>query len=154
MMRRAVFLLLISIAAIAAAGCTAPPVYERPDIAVDGIAVENVSLSRINLVLRLTITNPNPVGATLENLSFDIYFLEGDRQRFLAHGERGGFTIRPDGDTTVAVPVTVDNIRLVTALLRLIQDGAVTFQVSGSGTLDFYITSFDVPFDRTVEVRL
>ncbi len=152
-MRRAGFLLLICIAALAAAGCTAP-LYQRPTIAVDGIAVENVSLSSIDLVLRLTITNPNPVGATLENISFDIYFLEDGRQQFLAHGERGGFTIRPDGDTTIAIPVTVDNLGLVAAFLRLVQDGAVTFRVNGSGTFDFGITTFDVPFTRTFEVRL
>ncbi len=152
-MRRAGLLLIICIAALAAAGCTAP-FYEEPTIAVDGIAIENVSLSSIDLLLRLTVTNPNPVGATLENVSFDIYFLEDGRQQFLAHGERGGFAIRPEGDTTITIPVTVDNLRLVTAFIRLVQDGAVTFRVDGSGTLDFGITTFEVPFTRTFEVRL
>ncbi|MDN7025939.1 LEA type 2 family protein [Methanoculleus sp. FWC-SCC1] len=146
-------LLICAAVLLAAAGCTAPA-YERPTVAVDGIAVENVSLSSIDLLLSLTITNPNPVGATLENLSFDIFFLEGDRQQLLAHGERGGFPIEPSGATTVTVPVTVDNIRLITAFLRLARDGAVTFLVNGSATIDFTITSFDVPFTRTVEVRV
>lgn len=145
-------LLICAAVLLAAAGCTAP-VYERPTVGVDGIAVENVSLSSIDLLLRLTITNPNPVGATLENLSFDIFFLEGDRQQLLAHGERRGFPIEPSGTTTVTVPVTVDNIRLIAAFLRLARDGAVTFLVSGSATIDFSITSFDVPFSRTVAVR-
>jgi hypothetical protein len=49
--------------------------------------------------------------------------------------------------------VTVDNLRLVQGLLRGLADGAVTLRVSGSGSLDFGIATFEVPFERTVEVR-
>jgi LEA14-like dessication related protein len=146
-------ILLITVLAVCA-GCTAPQLA-RPTIAVDGIAVENVSLSALDLTVRLTVSNPNPVGATLENVSFDLYFLDGDESKFLAHGERTGFDIRPEGDTTVAIPVRVDNLRLAQTMLTLLREGAVTFRVSGSATVDFGVTTFeDIPFNREVEVTL
>ena len=63
------------------------------------------------------------------------------------------FEIRPGGNTTISVPVTVDNLRLVQALLLALRDGVVTLQVSGSGVLDYGIATFEIPFDRRVEVR-
>jgi LEA14-like dessication related protein len=153
-MRSIYLLVILAITATLVAGCAAPQLA-RPTIAVDGIAIENVSLSAIDLSLRLTVTNPNPVGATLENVSFDLYFLEGREQKFLAHGERTGFEIRPDGDTTVAIPVRVDNLRLVQAMLAILREGSLTFRVSGSATVDFGVATFDeVPFNRDVEVSL
>lgn len=146
--------ILLLAAATLIACCTAPELA-RPTIAVDGIAVENVSLSALDLTVRLTVSNPNPVGATLENVSFDLYFLDGGESKFLAHGEKTGFDIRPDGDTTVAIPVRVDNLRLVQATLAVLREGSITFRVSGSATVDFGVAVFeDVPFNRDVEVSL
>jgi LEA14-like dessication related protein len=146
--------IILAITVVLFAGCTSPQLA-RPTITVDGIAVENISLSAIDLSVRLTVSNPNPVGATLENVSFDLYFLDGSEQKFLAHGQRTGFEIRPDGDTTVAIPVRVDNLRLVQAVLGILRDGALTVRVSGSATVDFGVAVFeDVPFNREVEVTL
>jgi hypothetical protein len=39
--------------------------------------------------MHLTINNPNPIGATLTRVSFDVYFLDDGPPVFLAHGERG-----------------------------------------------------------------
>jgi LEA14-like dessication related protein len=151
---RNVGIILCIIAVICIAGCLIPQ-YQEPTVTVDGIAIENITLSSIDLQVRLTITNPNPVGATLQQVSFDVYFLAGGEQMFLAHGERGGFNVRPEGDTTISIPVTVDNVRLVQVVISLLQEGAVTFRVSGSGTFDVGgVTTFEVPFNETTEVRL
>jgi LEA14-like dessication related protein len=153
-MRTIHLLVILAVTAALFAGCAAPQLAP-PTIAVDGIALENVSLSALDLSLRLTVTNPNPVGATLENVSFDLYFLDSGEQKFLAHGERTGFEIRPDGDTTVAIPVRVDNVRLVQAMLAVLREGSLTFRVSGSATVDFGVATFEeVPFNRDVEVVL
>ncbi len=150
-MRRTAVTLLVAVL-LCSAGCAAPSLQE-PTITLTGVAVENITPGSIDLSLQLIIHNPNPVGATLTRVSFDVYFFDDGRQVFLAHGERGGFTIRPNGETTVSIPVTVDNLRLVQALLRGLQDGALALRVSGSGVLDYGIATFEVPFDRTVEVR-
>lgn len=150
-MRRLAVTVLVAVL-LCSAGCAAPPLQE-PTVTVDGVTVENVTLQSVDLSLQVTVENPNPVGATLTRVAFDVYFLDDGRWVFLAHGERGGFSIRPRGTTTVSVPVTVDNLRLVQALLRGLQDGTVTLRVSGSGVLDYGIATFEVPFDRTMEVR-
>ena len=150
-MRHAAIALLILIL-LCTAGCMVPRIQE-PTVTVDGVGIENITPGSIDLSLRLTINNPNPVGATLTRVSFDVFFLDDGEPVFLAHGERGEFEIRPGGNTTISVPVTVDNLRLVQALLLALRDGVVTLQVSGSGVLDYGIATFEIPFDRRVEVR-
>ncbi len=150
MWRPAVTLLVAVL--LCSAGCVVPSLQE-PTVTVDGIGIENITPGSTDLSLQLIIENPNPIGATLTQVSFDVYFLDSGQQVFLAHGERGGFAIRPGGETAVSIPVTVDNLGLVQAFLRGLQDGVVTLRVRGSGVLDFGVATFEVPFDRTVEVR-
>ncbi|MCK9343604.1 MAG: LEA type 2 family protein [Massilibacteroides sp.] len=148
--RPAVILLVVVL--LCSAGCAVPALQE-PTITLSGVEIENVTPRSTELSLHLIIHNPNPIGATLTRVSFDVYFLDGTEWVFLAHGERGGFAIQPDAETAVSIPVTVDNLRLVQGLLRGLADGTVTLRVSGSGSLDFGIATFEVPFERTVEVQ-
>ena len=148
MWRAAIILIIL----LCTAGCVAPRLQE-PTVTVDGVGIENVTLGSMDLSLHLTINNPNLVGATLTRVSFDVFFLDDGQPVFLAHGEQGEFEVRPRGNTSVSVPVTVDNFRLVQALILALREGAVTLQVNGSGVLDYGIATFEVPFNRTVEVR-
>lgn len=143
---------LLAVVLLSSAGC-AVPMLQEPTITLSGVEIENVTPRSTDLSLHLIIHNPNPISATLTRVSFDVYFLDGGEWVFLAHGERGGFAIQPDAGTAVSIPATVDNLRLVQGLLRGLADGAVTLRVSGSGVLDFGIATFEVPFERTVEVR-
>lgn len=137
---------------LCSAGCVTP-LLQEPTITLSGVGIENVTPGSTDLSLRLVVDNPNPVGATLTRVSFDVYYLDDREWVFLAHGERGGFAVRANDETAVIIPVTVDNLRLVQGLLRGLADGEVTLRVTGSGVLDFGITTFEIPFDRTVEVR-
>lgn len=144
--------ILLAAVLFCSAGCTAPSLRE-PTITLAGVTVENVTPGSIDLSLHLIVDNPNPIGATLARIAFDVYFFDDGQWVFLAHGERGGFTIRPNDETTVSIPVTVDNLRLVQALFRGLADGTLVLRASGSGVVDYGIVTFEVPFDRTVEVR-
>jgi LEA14-like dessication related protein len=93
----------------------------EPTITVDEIEIENVTWESTALTLRLTVDNPNPIGATLTRVSFDVYFLENSQAVYLAHGEREGVVIGPGGETPVSIPVTVDNPPLVRVFLRVLQ---------------------------------
>ncbi|WP_332450890.1 LEA type 2 family protein [Methanoculleus sp.] len=136
---------------LCSAGCVAP-LLQEPTVTVENVTVENITLQSVDLSLQVTIENPNPIGATLNRVAFDVFFLDDGQWVFLAHGERGGFSVRPRGTTTVSIPVTVDNLRLVQALLRGLSDGTITLRVSGSGVLDYGVATFEIPFDRTTEV--
>jgi len=138
---------------LCSAGCAALPLQE-PTVTVENVTIENVTLQSVDLLLQVTIENPNPIGATLNRVAFNVSFLDDGQWVFLAHGERGGFSVRPRGTTTVSIPVTVDNLRLVQALLQGLSDGAITLRVSGTGVFDYGIATFEVPFDRTTEVQV
>ncbi len=150
--RRTAVTLLIAVL-LCSAGCVVPELRE-PTITLSGVGIENITPGSTDLLLHFIIDNPNPIGATLTRVSFDVYFIDGGEWVFLAHGERGGFAVRANGETAVSIPVTVDNLGLVQGLLRGLADGAVTLRVTGSGVLDYGIATFEVPFDRTVEVGL
>ena len=143
---------LLVVVLLCSAGCAVPALRE-PTVTPSGVGIESVALGSIDLSLHLIIDNPNPLGATLDRVSFDVSFLDDGEWTFLAHGERGGFTIQPAGETAVSIPVTVDNLGLVQAFLRGLQDGTIMLRVKGSAVLDYGITTFEVPFDRMVEVR-
>lgn len=144
--------LLFTAVLVCSAGCAVPPLDE-PTVTVDGIGIENVTWGSVDLSLRLVVDNPNPVGATVSRVAFDAYFLEGEQAVYLAHGEREGIEIRPDGRTNVSIPVTVKNAPLVRAFLRGLQDGMIVLRANGSAKFDYGIATFEVPFSRTVEVR-
>ena len=145
--------ILLIIVLLCSAGCVAP-LLQEPTVTVETVTVENVTLQSVDLSLQVTVENPNPIGATLTRVAFDVFFLENGQWVFLAHGERGEVSVRPQGTTTVSIPVTVDNLRLVQAFHRGLSDGAITLRVSGSGVLDYGIATFEIPFDRTTEVRV
>ncbi|MDI6719042.1 MAG: LEA type 2 family protein [Methanomicrobiales archaeon] len=144
---------LLTVGLFCVAGCLTS-FYEEPAVTVEGLEIVDITPGSPGLLLHLNISNPNPLGATLDRVSFDLYLIEDGRRVFLGHGERGGFEIPPRGSTAVAVPVTLDNRSLIQALLLALRAGTVTIAVEGSATLDLGVTAFEVPFNQTTELHL
>ncbi|MDD1690676.1 MAG: hypothetical protein LUQ66_08455 [Methanoregula sp.] len=71
---------------ILTAGCTEPPVKE-PTVEVTDIALSDVSLQTMTVNTTVNIYNPNPVGATLNKVAFDVYYLD-DTSHYLGTGNK------------------------------------------------------------------
>ena len=142
---------LLIMAGIIVAGCSM--FLKEPDISVKGVSPKSASLSELVLEVTLDVHNPNAMGITLKNLSFDVFYQKGSEWVFLSHGEQTGITLKP-GPNEVIVPVTVQSSALLGSLFDLVTSGAVTLRIDGSATPDLRLFAPEVPFSRTVTLSL
>jgi LEA14-like dessication related protein len=141
------------VAAVLLSGCIGQ-VVQKPTVSVDAIEITALSLRQLDLDVQITISNPNPVGGTLDEIAFDLYFVQGAARRYLGHGESTDVSIPADGDAEVIIPVSVDNLGLISAVFTAAGQGEIEFVVEGSGSLVIGGFSFEIPFEETQVVTL
>lgn len=148
-MQKSLFSTLILLFALLVffAGCTEPPVKE-PVVTVQDIELADVSLRTLTVNTTVLIHNPNPFGATLNRVAFDVYYLD-DGENYLGHGEKSGFDIRENGNTTVTIPVSIGTVPAMNAMASLVSKGSITLNVNGSAFIDVKVTSFETKFTRS-----
>jgi LEA14-like dessication related protein len=144
-----IFLLFVFF--ILAAGCTASPVKE-PVVSVSDIAVSDVSLQALTVNTTVNIYNPNPAGATLNKVAFDVFYLD-DTGHYLGHGEQAGIVVKENGNTSVTIPVKIGNIQALQAVGSLVRKGSIVLRVNGSASIDLRVYSYELPFERSREFR-
>jgi LEA14-like dessication related protein len=128
-------------------GCTEPPIKE-PTVTVGDIALSDVSLQAMTVNTTVNIYNPNPVGAKLNKLAFDVYYLT-DTRNYLGHGEKSNIEVKENGNTTVTIPVTIGNVQAVNAVGSLIQKGSIMLNINGSAFIDVKVTSYEKRFEQS-----
>ena len=128
-------------------GCTEPPVKE-PVVSVQDIALYDVSFRAMTVNTTVVIYNPNPLGAKLNKVAFDVYYLD-EKDHYLGHGEKSDIFVKENGNTTVPIPVTIGNIPALQALGSFISKGSITIKVNGSAFIDIKLTSFEKQFGTT-----
>jgi len=134
---------------ILCAGCTESPVKE-PTITVDDIALSDVSLETLTVNTTVTIYNPNPVGATLSKVAFDVYSVD-DTEHYLGHGEQTGIVVKEMGNTSFVIPVKIGSVPALQATGSLVRKGTLVLKVNGSAFVDIRVTSYELPFERSRE---
>lgn len=127
--------------------CMESPVKD-PVVTVTDIAVSGVSLQTMTVNTTVNIYNPNPVGAKLNTLVFDVYYLDGTRN-YLGHGEKSDINVKDNGNTTVIIPVTVGNMQAAGAVGSLVQKGSLLLNINGSAFIDVKVTSFEKKFEQS-----
>lgn len=134
------------------AGCTEPPIKD-PVVSVSDIGLSDVTLQTMTVNATVVIFNPNPIGANLNKVAFDVYYLD-DTPNFLGHGEQTDIDVISSGNTTVTIPVTIGNIQALRAAATLVRKGSLTLTVNGSAFIDVRVTSFEKRFEHSREFQL
>jgi len=137
---------------IFSAGCTEPPIKD-PVVTVSEIGLSDVTLQTMTVTATVVISNPNPVGAKLNKIAFDVYYLD-DTPNFLGHGEQTDIDVISSGNTTVTIPVTIGNIQALRAAATLVRKGSLTLTINGSALIDVRVTSFEKRFEQSREFQL
>jgi LEA14-like dessication related protein len=132
---------------ILTAGCTEPPIKE-PVVSVQDISLYDVSFRAMTVNSTIVIYNPNPVGAQLNKIAFDVYYLD-ENENYLGHGEKSDIYVKENGNTTVTIPVTIGNIPALEALGSFVRKGSITLKVNGSAFIDVKVTSFEKRFEKS-----
>lgn len=141
---RIVTVLLLLAATAFACGCLEPPVKE-PTVTVRGIELDDVSLKAMTINTTVVIFNPNPIGARLNRVVFDVYYVD-DGEHYLGHGERSNIDVKENGNTTVPIPVEIGNVPAIQAFGSLLRDSTLTVKVNGSAFVDVKVTEYELPF--------
>jgi LEA14-like dessication related protein len=129
------------------AGCTEPPIKD-PVVSVSDIKLSDVSVKTMTVNTTVVIFNPNPIGAKLNNVAFDVSYLD-DTPNYLGHGEQSNIDVISSGNTTVTIPVTIGTIPAIKAVATLVRKGTITLNVNGSAFIDVRVTSFEKRFEQS-----
>jgi LEA14-like dessication related protein len=144
-------ILLILALSLFIAGCTRPAL-EDPIVTVGDISLSDVSLSAMTVNTTVNIFNPNPVGADLRKVAFDVWYVD-DTGHYLGHGEQTNISVKGNGNTTVTIPVRIGTIQAAEGVGSLIQKGSLLVRVNGSAFIDLRLTTYEKPFEQTREFR-
>ncbi len=144
-------LCLLMAAALLFSGCGM--LIKDPEIVVKNVALESADLSSVNLLVTLSINNPNPMGINLKSIVFDVYYQKGDEWNFISHGERGSFSIKP-GINEVTVPVSIKTTAIPGAVVGALARGEITLKISGTASPDFFGIAPQIPFSTVTTVPL
>ena len=134
---------------ILTAGCTQPALKD-PVVTVGDISLSDVSLQAMTVNTTVNIFNPNPVGADLKKVAFDVWYLD-DTPHYLGHGEQSGITVKENGNTSITIPVTIGTIEAAQGVGSLVQKGSILIRVNGSAVIDLKLTTYEKPFEQTRE---
>ena len=140
---------VIVVIVLLTAGCT-QPALEDPVVTVGNITLSDVSLQAMTVNTTVNIFNPNPVGADLKNVAFDVWYID-ESPHYLGHGEQSGITVKESGNTSITIPVKIGTVEAVQGVGSLIQKGTLLIRVNGSAAIDLKLTTYDKPFEQTRE---
>lgn len=144
-------LCLLMAAALLFSGCGM--LIKDPDIKVKNVALESADLSSVNLLVTLSIDNPNPLGINIKSLVFDVYYQKGDEWDYISHGETGSFSLKP-GMNEVTVPVSIKTSAIPGAVVGALARGEITLKITGTASPDFFGIAPQIPFSTVTTVPL
>lgn len=144
-------LCILCLLGILGAGCLSPPVKE-PTVTVSDIAVSDLSLQAMTVNTTVVISNPNPVGAKLSKVAFDVWYFD-DTGHYLGHGEQTGIAVKENGNTTVTIPVKIGTVPALQAVGSLVQRDSITLRVNGSAFIDLGVASYEKKFEQERVIR-
>ncbi len=128
-------------------GCAA---IKKPTVNVVSVKPSSVTPTSVILNVKVRIDNPNPIGAHLTKIEFDIY----NQNRYLGHGEKKDVSIKANGITEITIPVKIEDIQAIKALYTLAKNGEITLKIKGTAYVDLKITSFGIPFEQTETIKI
>ena len=155
-MHKKIYLVILLIIAIAGAYVfTNEFLIKEPTVEIVSVNPKGISFTTTTVEIVTEIHNPNLIGVDLDKITYDIYTLSGeDDWNFLAHGEKEDISIRAHGNSTVKIPMEIDNLNaIMTAFDQLFGGSETTMKVNGSAVIDLKITSYEVPFEEVMVVQ-
>ncbi len=127
-------------------GCSTP--LAEPTVTVTDLSMQEISLTSLTVLAQVQVKNPNPVGITIANLSFDLFYMTGEGEQYLGHGGRENLVIPKDSTTSFDIPVKVGSLQALQALGVALEDRSLTLVVRGTAAVDLKLTTVKIPFEK------
>ncbi|MHA1879260.1 MAG: LEA type 2 family protein [Candidatus Heimdallarchaeota archaeon] len=160
MIKKSLIMILALIGIILISGCVQEPIIKPPTVEVVDAKILELSVNKATVDITLVVHNPNPIGATFNKIDYDVYFkderpLRGSGEyEFMGHSTDEKKVTVESGDTTFHTFLTVENRRVLQALVTLVVQEKVWIKIKGTASLDLKATSYDIPFGKEILVPL
>jgi LEA14-like dessication related protein len=127
-------------------GCSSP--LAEPTVTVTDLSMEEVSLTSLTVLARVQVVNPNPVGVTIANLSFDLFYVTSEGEQYLGHGGRENLVIPKESTTSFDIPVKIGSLQALQAIGVALNERSITLVVRGTAAVDLKVTTVKIPFEK------
>ncbi|MEX0708753.1 MAG: LEA type 2 family protein [Woeseia sp.] len=122
------------------------PVVRSPDVRLDGVRLQSISLGKQTFLLSFNVSNPNPFPLPVKGLSYRVLL---DEQQFASGKTAGRFDIPASGDGAFSISVDLDLINSAAGLTSILGSAAarpVPYALDGS-------LEVAIPFTRPLSFR-
>lgn len=138
------------------AGCQSlEQFFQKPEVAFKTVSLQSMSLYDATAVFSFDVENPNPVGATLRNLTYDLAI---DRKSIARGTAEKGLNIPAGGTGVVELPVSIFFADVIDSLAELAGKREVAYDLSGAfnflGVAIPYHTAGTLPLPKLPAISL
>lgn len=149
--------LLLALATLGAPACAA--LIKSPEVNVETVEVQRVTLTGGTVILGLRLSNPNNFELKGSAIDYTLRVARAGEAtpdwRSLASGVQDkAFTLPPLGSTMLDVPLQFDWVGVGTAVKELIERGRVDYQAEGAVRVQMPNGLVRVPFRRTGKMTM
>ena len=123
---------------------------EQPKIEVVGQKIQKLDADNTKIEIQVLVDNPNPIGITIDKISFDIYALVGGDKVYLGHGEQSNIKIT-SGNSSFTLPVTISNKKLIEVAVKS-KSTKIPIEIKGNIAVNLFITTVNIPIDIQQEM--
>ena len=123
---------------------------EQPKIEVVGQKVQKLDADNTKIEIQVLVDNPNPIGITIDKISFDIYALVGGDKIYLGHGEQSNIKIT-SGNSSFTLPVTISNKKLIEVAVKS-KSTKIPIEIKGNIAVNLFITTVNIPIEIKQEI--
>jgi len=123
----------------------------EPIVSIKGVKIRALHLSSVDFDVVLRIENPNPVGATVRELPFTVFFRSGSHEKEIASGETIEMDIPANNSVEITVPLTSHDLALFEGMLSLIKKGNIQLEVQGTAVIE-HIIGWSLPVMEEIEI--
>lgn len=138
------------------AGCQSlEQFFQKPDVAFKSVSLQSMSFYDATAIFSFDVTNPNPVGASLRNLTYDLAI----DQKSIARGTaEKGLNIPAGGTGVVELPVSITYADVIDSLAELAGKSDIPYDLSGAfnfmGIAIPYHTAGTLPLPKLPAISL
>lgn len=133
--------LLICVLMFICSCATLQQFVKMPSVSFQGLSFKNMSFVEGDAVFKLKVTNPNPIGANLTRVAYNLRI--NDKQ-FLKNVMNKNIALAAGGSSIVEVPVTINYMEFFQSVTEFVQSDKVAYDLSGS----VGVGPLDIPYQK------
>jgi LEA14-like dessication related protein len=126
------------------------PVLKMPKIDVENIYLENLSLTKADIIFKLKFDNPNIFSITLDNFSYNLSL----NKQQLAEGITAHTQIAEKSTNALQIPISLNFLEIGRAAHSILTQKEVNYQLKGAANLITPFKKIDLPYEKIGKIDI